>query len=189
MSLEHLWAPWRLAYVANQQPAEPAAEVELLAGGDPACFLCRAVAQQNDKANLVVYRGRQVVVVLNRYPYNNGHLLVAPRLHKARLDDLDHAEHLEIQDVLSRMVNLLQQELRAEGFNIGLNLGRVAGAGLPGHLHWHVVPRWHGDTNFMTSLASARVIPQALEALWDLLDAALAGRVAAPPEKSREKPL
>jgi ATP adenylyltransferase len=96
--------------------------------------------------------------------------------HKGRLDELDDAEHLECQQSLTALVALLQRAIHAEGFNIGLNLGRVAGAGLPGHLHWHIVPRWNGDSNFMTSLAGTRVIPQSLDALWQVLDENLGGR-------------
>jgi ATP adenylyltransferase len=93
-------------------------------------------------------------------------------LHKGRLDELEEAEHLDCQKTLARCIGLLERELRAEAFNIGLNLGRTAGAGLPGHLHWHIVPRWNGDTNFMATMAGIRVIPQALDALWEALDAA-----------------
>ncbi len=114
--------------------------------------------------------------MLNRYPYNNGHLLVAPLAHKGRLDQLDEREHLECQRALTGLVGLLERLICAEGFNIGLNLGRVAGAGLPGHLHWHIVPRWNGDTNFMSSLAGTRVIPQSLDALWELLRENLDGK-------------
>jgi ATP adenylyltransferase len=108
-------------------------------------------------------------VVLNRFPYNNGHLLVAPQAHKGRLDELEPPEILEMQQTLGRMVQVLNGLMHPDGYNIGLNLGRVAGAGLPGHLHWHAVPRWNGDTNFMPVLADAKVIPQALDALYDML--------------------
>ena len=111
--------------------------------------------------------------MLNRYPYNNGHLLVAPRRHVARLDELTSDEHLDLMRLSARLCGVLEGEMKAEGFNIGLNLGRVAGAGVPGHLHWHIVPRWYGDTNFMPALASVRVIPQSLEALFDLLSGSL----------------
>lgn len=173
---EQLWAPWRLAYVSGEaaakqtrakQAARPAPE--LLPGADPDCFLCRAVADSDDRANLVAQRTAQSVVVLNRFPYNNGHLLVAPRLHKGRLDELEPAEQLDLQRLIARYAALYERLMKAEGFNVGLNLGKVAGAGLPGHLHWHIVPRWHGDTNFMPSVAGLRVIPQALDALWEML--------------------
>ena len=109
------------------------------------------------------------MVMLNRYPYNNGHLLVAPLEHLARLDRLGDELHLELARTTTRMIAALEKTIHPDGFNVGLNLGRVAGAGLPGHLHWHVVPRWNGDTNFMPTVAAVHVIPQALEALWELL--------------------
>jgi ATP adenylyltransferase len=118
------------------------------------------------------------VAVLNRFPYNNGHLLVAPIAHKATLEELDDAELLEAMQVVRRLVRALQRIMNPEGFNIGLNLGQIAGAGLPGHLHWHIVPRWSGDTNFMSVLAGVNVIPQALQALHELLSQELAADVA-----------
>jgi ATP adenylyltransferase len=157
--MDQLWAPWRLAYVATAKA--PAA-------GDP-CFLCRGLAEDDDRHNLIAWRGPRSVVVLNRFPYNNGHLLIAPRAHKAALDDLDGDELQEVMETLRRSVRLLTELMRPDGFNVGLNLGAAAGAGLPGHLHWHIVPRWHGDTNFMPILADVKVIVQSLDALWELL--------------------
>jgi ATP adenylyltransferase len=175
MNDERLWAPWRLGYIKNT--ATPSADLrplKLLDGADPGCFLCRGVADTLDRENLIVGRGPRSVVVVNRYPYNNGHLLVAPLLHKASLAELDADEHFELQQQITRCVALLERHLNAEGFNIGLNLGRVAGAGLPGHLHWHIVPRWSGDVNFMPVVAGIHVIPQSLDELWIQLQAALA---------------
>ena len=163
MNYQQLWAPWRLAYIAGNQEKQEAQPQRLLAGGDPACFMCRAAAGGNDRQQLVVRHGPSSLTVLNRYPYNNGHLLVAPARHVARLDELTADEALEMLQTITRMVGLLERTVRAEGFNIGLNLGQVAGAGLPGHVHWHVVPRWSGDTNFMPITAGVRVIPQSLE--------------------------
>src|SRR6266404_5172418 len=157
--MDQLWAPWRLAYVASAKP--PAAD-------DP-CFLCRGLADSDDRLNLIVQRSPQTVVVLNRFPYNNGHLLVAPRGHKGALADLDANEILELHQTLARSVGVLDDLMHPEGYNVGLNLGRAAGAGLPGHLHWHVVPRWNGDTNFMPVLGDVKVIAQSLDALYDLL--------------------
>lgn len=168
---EQLWAPWRLSYIKeNSEPTQqPRATAGLLPGADPACFLCRAVAESADQDNLVVHRGEHSFTILNRYPYNNGHLLVAPQRHLARLDSLSAEANLELVQQLSRLVQALERLMNAQGFNIGLNLGRAAGAGVPGHLHWHVVPRWVGDTNFMPIVASVDVIPQALESLWEML--------------------
>jgi len=163
--MDQLWAPWRLSYVAREAPEKPA--------GDD-CFICRGLAESDDRANMIVHRTRLGAVVLNRFPYNNGHLLIAPKAHKGRLDELSADETLELQQTVTRMVALLERLMKPEGFNVGLNLGKVAGAGLPGHLHWHVVPRWNGDTNFMPVLADVRVIAQSLDALYDLLAPALA---------------
>ena len=170
MSNEQLWAPWRLGYILGEEAAgQPYPGADLLAGADQDCFLCRSAPVGDDRPRLVVARGDHTVTVLNRYPYNNGHLLVAPRRHLARLDQLDDIEQVELSRTIARMVTVLERSMQPQGFNIGLNLGRAAGAGVPGHLHWHVVPRWLGDTNFMPAIAGVRAIPQSLEALWDLL--------------------
>ncbi|MBA4017153.1 MAG: HIT family hydrolase [Pirellula sp.] len=176
MRYEQLWAPWRLGYIQGDQsaPDAPQAEPAWLPAADHDCFICRdAATAADDRRNFVVGRGSKSIIILNRYPYNNGHLLVAPLLHKARLDQLDAEEHVELMQTVARLVGILEQRMNAEGFNVGLNLGRIAGAGLPGHLHWHIVPRWNGDTNFMPVFAGARVIPQSLDALWELLSDAL----------------
>lgn len=175
MAHEQIWAPWRLEYIlSDKDAAEPGEAVELLPGAETDCFLCRCAAEGDDRKRLVVCRGGRTLTLLNRYPYNNGHLLVAPQLHLARLDQLSDEVQLELSRELTRMVGLLEKVLRPEGFNIGLNLGHAAGAGLPGHLHWHVIPRWTGDTNFMPTVAGVRVIPQSLDALWEALTAELA---------------
>src|SRR5262249_31838181 len=137
-------------------------------GAEP-CFLCQGLTETDDRRNLIVCRTEWSVVVLNRFPYNNGHLLIAPRAHKGRLEDLDAAELLGTMETMQAMLGLVGDLLNPDGYNIGLNLGRAAGAGLPGHLHWHVVPRWDGDTNFMPVIAESKVIVQSLEALYDLL--------------------
>jgi len=157
--MEQLWAPWRLAYVEKKPPP--------VAGDD--CFICNALAQSDDRENLVAARRPRAVVMLNKFPYNNGHLLVAPLDHKARLDELDDDELLGLQHALREFIAVIERAMKPEGFNVGLNLGKVAGAGLPGHLHWHIVPRWNGDTNFMPVLADVRVIVQSLDALYELL--------------------
>jgi ATP adenylyltransferase len=156
--MDSLWAPWRQAYITTTPPA---------AGG--ACFICEGLAADKDRDNLIALRTPHTVVLLNRFPYNNGHLLVAPLSHKGRLQELSPKEMLEIQETLRRLVMTLDELMHPEGYNIGVNLGRVAGAGLPGHLHWHLVPRWNGDTNFMPVLSDAKVISQSLDSLYDLL--------------------
>jgi ATP adenylyltransferase len=157
--MDQLWAPWRLSYVAAARPQ--AAEED--------CFICRGLAENDDRRNLIPLRTPLSVVVLNRFPYNNGHLLIAPRAHKGGLGDLDNAELLETMRTMNQMIGILDELMHPDGYNLGVNLGRAAGAGLPGHLHWHVVPRWNGDTNFMPILAQTKVIVQSLEALYDLL--------------------
>lgn len=123
---------------------------------------------------LVVARNEHVVGVLNRYPYSNCHVLVSPRRHVAELTDLTDSEHLAAMQMLTRITGVLGQRIGAQGFNIGLNLGSVAGAGVPGHLHWHLVPRWPGDHNFMPVTAGVQVLPQSLEDAWTLLHDSLA---------------
>ncbi|MCX7817905.1 MAG: HIT domain-containing protein [Kiritimatiellae bacterium] len=152
--MDTLWAPWRMEYI--RAPRESAG-----------CFLCDAFAEGADeRERLVVLRSRHGGAVLNRYPYNNGHLLIAPMRHVAELRELDAEERLDLMNLLERAVALLRRAMRPDGFNAGLNLGRVAGAGLESHLHLHLVPRWNGDTNFMPVTAATKVIPQALDDLW-----------------------
>lgn len=164
MSHEQIWAPWRLAYIASAKGEDSKQNAD-------GCFLCRYRDQGEaaDAENFVLARGPASIVVLNRFPYNNGHLLVAPLAHKGTLGELDDAEALDCMRQLQLMIELYRKVISAEGFNIGLNLGRIAGAGLPGHLHWHLVPRWSGDTNFMPVLADVNVIPQSLQALHALV--------------------
>jgi ATP adenylyltransferase len=170
VSYKQLWAPWRLGYIiGDKTTAQTIPSQDLLEGADPECFFCQSAPAGDDRQRLVVHREAETVTILNRYPYNNGHLLVAPRRHLARLDELGDALQLELSQTITRMTGLLEKLLKPQGLNIGLNLGRAAGAGVPGHLHWHIVPRWIGDTNFMPAIADVHVIPQSLEALWDLL--------------------
>jgi ATP adenylyltransferase len=142
-------------------------------GGDDPCFLCDAVARLADAAErrrrLVVWDTELTVVLINLFPYTNGHLLIAPRRHVADLEGLSEAEALDLQRQTADAVRLLKRASSPQGFNIGMNLGRCAGAGLPGHLHQHVVPRWNGDTNFMSVVGEVRVVPQAMSQLWDEL--------------------
>ena len=156
--MDQLWAPWRLEYIA----ATPRSDA-------PKCFLCHSFAANHDRQHGIVSRTAASGIVLNRYPYNNGHLLVAPLAHKASLAELSEVELLDLQNCIRSMVGRLTNALAPDGFNVGLNLGRVAGAGLPGHLHWHIVPRWNGDTNFMPVIGDTKVISQSLEALYELL--------------------
>jgi len=143
---EQLWAPWRLEYVQGGADA----------GG---CVFCDGAAR-DDAADLVVHRGERAYVLMNLYPYSNGHVMVAPYRHIAGPGDLDADERAEVWSLLDRSVRALTAAMSPHGFNAGINLGRVAGAGVEGHLHLHVVPRWNGDTNFMPVLADVKVMPE-----------------------------
>ena len=159
--MDRLWTPWRMAYVGS---------IGAPSGG---CLFCDKAAQAQDAENLVVHRGALAYVLLNLFPYNTGHLMVAPYLHTADLAALPADVLGDVMALTQRAVQVLEQEYQPAGFNLGMNLGRVAGAGVPDHLHLHVVPRWEGDTNFMPVIAGTRVLPQALEATRDALRAAL----------------
>lgn len=181
MNHDRIWAPWRLEYVSGSAERGTADDAPQPAswhdGADHDCFLCRAAATYDradaERRLLVVARGGHTVVLLNRYPYNNGHMLVAPLRHVGALVDLTPDEHLESMQWLGRLTETFGERLHPDGFNVGLNLGRAAGAGVVGHLHWHLVPRWSGDNNFMPVLAGVRVIPQSLESLWEMVAEAL----------------
>jgi ATP adenylyltransferase len=177
MDTDRLWAPWRLGYVQGDTAAEPAVDVrDWRPGAEPTCFLCRAAATaaDHDRALGVVERTPLSIVLTNRYPYSNGHLLVAPLDHEAGLTDLGDDALLDLQRLIAAWCRRMSATMQAHGFNIGLNLGAAAGAGVPGHVHWHVVPRWPGDVNFMPTVAGTRVLPQSLDALWDQLRRAAA---------------
>ena len=136
------------------------------------CFICEAVAAKGDeerRGRLVLWSSEQSIIMINRYPYTNGHLLIAPKAHKADLEELSEAEQLDLQTQTIAAIGLLKKAMSPQGFNLGINLGRCAGAGLPGHIHQHVVPRWGGDTNFMTAVGEVRVVPEAMSHLWNEL--------------------
>lgn len=153
--MQILWAPWRLKYI--KAPKEKG------------CFLCKYIKSKNDKKNLILYRGKTAFIILNRYPYNSGHLMVAPVKHSSDFSQLTDNEQLELIKLTSKAISVLKKSLSPTGFNIGVNLGRVAGAGLEDHLHFHIVPRWNGDTNFMPTTSSTKVMPQLLEETYTAL--------------------
>ncbi len=151
-----LWAPWRMEYILSDQKS-----------GD--CFICPGKDRSEDKERLILYAGHLTVVMMNRYPYINGHLLVAPVRHVAGLEHLSSEEILDLLGMVRKSIDILKKVMRAEGFNVGLNLGKIAGAGVEAHLHFHIVPRWNGDTNFMTVLEEVRVIPEHMAETYDRL--------------------
>lgn len=147
--MEILWAPWRLQYITAEK--------------EKGCFLCRYIKSKKDDKNLILYRGKTAFIILNRFPYNSGHLMIAPVKHIAELNRLSDEEQLELIKLTSLSIDLLKKALKPMGFNIGVNIGKVAGAGLEDHLHFHVVPRWNGDTNFMPTTSNTKVMPQLLK--------------------------
>jgi len=152
-----LWTPWRMEHVLGQ------------AQRPPGCLFEPPGEQFQDKSALLLYRDHHLLVLLNRFPYANGHLLVAPKRHLADITELDADENQALMAMLATCTRILRQHLAPDGFNIGLNLGATAGAGIADHLHFHIVPRWDGDHNFMTVLADVRTIPQHIETTFDLL--------------------
>jgi ATP adenylyltransferase len=156
--MDYLWAPWRFQYIQQEKPE--------------GCILCDKPKQDRDRENYILFRGELNFIMLNAYPYNPGHLLVAPYRHTADITTLTAEERAEHMDLLCHCVEVLRDVVKPAGFNFGANLGRVAGAGIDDHFHSHVVPRWQGDTNFVPVLSDVRVLPQALAATYD----ALAGR-------------
>jgi len=153
--MERIWAPWRIQYI-RQEKAE-------------GCILCEKPGQNEDALNYILYRGDKNYIILNIYPYNPSHLMVAPYRHVAGLEELTEEERREHFEIVSRCIKVLRQVFNPAGFNIGMNLGKVAGAGIVDHFHTHIVPRWEGDTNFMPVLAETRVIPEALDKIYQQL--------------------
>ncbi len=154
--MEQLWAPWRIKYI----------EIAKQEG----CILCDKPREDNDELNYILYRGQKNFIIMNSYPYNAGHLMVAPYRHVAALDELTDDELREHFALASRCVRVLRQAFRPDGFNIGVNMGRVAGAGIDKHIHSHIVPRWLGDSNFMPVTADTKVINEALAETYQKLN-------------------
>jgi ATP adenylyltransferase len=148
--MNYIWSPWRMEYIQNNKPED-------------ACVFCMALQQPDCLENLIVRRGEHAFVILNRFPYTSGHLMIVPYNHRASLELLDASTRSEIMELASKAIQVLQQVYGPEGYNLGINIGKVAGAGVAGHVHLHVVPRWGGDTNFMSSLGDTRVLPETLE--------------------------
>ena len=158
---EQLFAPWRLFYLQN------------LEGKREGCIFCQFPQENRDEETYILHRGEHAFVILNAFPYASGHLMVIPFRHVARISDLNDAELLEVNQLVARATEALQKTYNPEGFNIGVNMGSAAGAGIPDHLHWHVVPRWSADINFMTAVGGVRVIPEELSTAYAKIKANL----------------
>ena len=170
-----LWAPWRMAYIKKaRKPAK--------------CIFCVKAKERRDARNLLLHRGRHGLVMMNLFPYNSGHLLIAPYRHVKSLGQLPDDAALDLLKLTSLSLKVLRDELRPEGFNVGLNLGRVAGAGIEGHVHLHIVPRWNGDTNFMPLFGETRVMPEHLQATYRKLLARFRRAAARGRAKKRTRP-
>jgi ATP adenylyltransferase len=152
VKMKKIWAPWRVEYIRSEKAK--------------GCIFCQIPAENKDEKNYILFRGKTSFVILNNYPYNPGHLMVAPFRHLATLDDLTNEELFEHFDLVRKSARAIKEAYKPEGFNIGMNLGRVAGAGVEGHVHTHVVPRWNGDTNFMPVLSDTKVLPEALASTY-----------------------
>ncbi len=157
--MERLFAPWRIRYIESPK--------------HEGCIFCDFVKERRDEERLILYRGERCFVMMNNYPYNPGHVMISPYRHEGNLENLSDEELLEIMKVSSMMIRAIKNAMNPDGFNIGFNIGKVAGAGIEEHVHLHVVPRWNGDTNFMPVLADVRVIPEAVQETYKKLKKAI----------------
>ena len=153
--MERIWAPWRIEFILGEKPEY--------------CIFCQGPKETDDKSNLVLYRGEKNFVILNKYPYNPGHLMIASYRHVPSLEELADDELLEHFHLVRRSTKALRKAFQPAAFNIGINMGKTAGAGIVGHIHTHVVPRWEGDTNFMPVITDTRVIPESIDSTYDKL--------------------
>lgn len=154
--MDRIWAPWRMEYILNENP-------------EAGCIFCNRIGRNEDQKDLILFRGSTAFVIMNKFPYNNGHLMVVPNRHIANPTNLDEREMVELFRLLNLSIRVLNQTMNPHGFNVGMNLGRVAGAGVEDHLHFHIVPRWNGDTNFMPVISETKVISESLEKSYEKL--------------------
>ena len=157
--MDNLWAPWRMEYIHDNR----------FKTGDAPCIFCELKSGEPNPKNLVLTRGKNSYVVMNRFPYNTGHLLIIPNAHTADMKQLDGETHKEMMTLMAQGIQILTEGVGAHGFNCGLNLGRASGGGILDHLHWHIVPRWTGDTNFMPIFGQAKTMPEYLEETYQKL--------------------
>lgn len=151
--MEYLFAPWRMMYIGDDEK-------------QTGCIFCEFPREMNDEKRLILHRSNHCFVILNAFPYNSGHLMVAPYRHVANYDELTSEEFMDLHDLASRCIRMMRKTFEPQGFNLGINMGKVAGAGFDEHVHLHIVPRWNGDTNFMPVISDMRVVPEALHATY-----------------------
>lgn len=159
VNMKHLWSPWRMTYITGEKQVD-------------GCVFCHAQTLENGPESLIVHREARAYVILNRFPYTSGHLMVLPFTHVSTLAELDPATRAQMMELTTRVTGILDQVYHPQGFNIGINQGAAAGAGIAAHLHIHIVPRWNGDTNFMTAVGETRVLPESLAETWQRVRAA-----------------
>ena len=159
--MDYLWTPWRYTYIANADKA-------------PGCVFCEAQKMKDDRKALIVYRGRSCFLILNLFPYTSGHLMIVPYAHMDELQKLPREAAEEMMALMQRVEGVLREVYRPEGINMGINIGRAAGAGVRGHVHMHALPRWTADSNFMTTVSETRMLPESLETTWEKISKALA---------------
>ena len=154
--MKHIWAPWRIKFIQRTEK-------------DSGCIFCNALAKPDNPENLVIYRGERIFVILNRYPYTSGHVMVVPKEHVPSYMDLDRETRCDLMEGINAATRVITEVYYADGFNVGANIGSAAGAGVTGHVHFHVVPRWGGDANYMSTVGEVRVIPESLEDTYQRL--------------------
>lgn len=160
--MDRLWAPWRMNYIKEGKKEQ-------------GCVFCLAASAETDRERYVVYRGSHAFIIMNLYPYNNGHVMVTPVRHVGSVEDLSDEEMLETMKLIKLAIKAITSAMKPDGFNIGANLGKSAGAGIEDHVHFHIVPRWRGDTNFMTIVSDTRVLPETIDETYEKIVAAIAG--------------
>jgi len=172
--MERLWSPWRSEYIESISAKENADKSGKDDGAGKTCIFCGKFSEQDDAKNLVIYRGKLSAIIMNLYPYNSGHLLIVPYAHKATFEELTPDENVDVMSQVGLAIKALRMISHPDGFNFGANLGKVSGAGIADHVHFHVVPRWNGDTNFMTSVGDIRIISEELNETFKKLTNVLA---------------
>lgn len=169
--MNHIWAPWRMKYIETH---------------DDGCVLCKVQEQPDSPANLIIHRGERAFIILNLFPYTSGHVMVVANAHLPSLEDLDAGTRAEMMELSTKCIRVLRQIYKPQGFNVGANIGEAAGAGIAGHVHLHVVPRWNGDANFMSTVGETRTLPEALEETYRRIHTAWTEKPTQPAKRRKK---